>query len=91
MPVVWKFPLVVATSQAIEMPAQAQILRVGYQSRTEQACLWALVDPSNDPEKRTFEVYGTGEILLPGVPRTYVGSFTDSDDLFLFHVFEVVR
>lgn len=71
MAVVWKFPLVAATSQTIEMPAQAQILRVGYQSRTEQACLWALVVPSNNPEKRTFEVYGTGEELLRSVSNVH--------------------
>lgn len=88
MTTIWKFPLAVTDTQRISMPEGAEILTV--QLQNEQACLWAIVEPSADKEDRYFEVHGTGNPIHGdmGVERKYIGTFQQPP--FVWHVFERV-
>jgi hypothetical protein len=84
---IWKFPLQ-ATRQDkadVAMPIGAQIVRLAVQGRV--AALWAIVDPEQPTETRTFQVFGTGHPLPPGA--RYVGSY-DAEP-FVWHVVELAR
>jgi hypothetical protein len=54
---VWKFQLENHRS-LLTMPRGAEILRVGHQNN--DLFLWALVDPSEPPVERLFEIVPTG-------------------------------
>lgn len=47
-------------------------------------CAWALVDPHELPESRTFFVFGTGQGIKPGLE--FVGTVMHGD--FVWHLFE---
>lgn len=80
---IWKFPLAITDEQTVEMPRFANILRVDMQG--DQCCLWALVNPDNQKEGRTLQIYGTGH-PIPERPGVYRGTFMTRD--LVFHVFE---
>ena len=83
---VWKFPLENrAVTTKVEMPAGAQVLRVGVQHGEIQ--LWALVDPDAPKEARAFEVYGTGHEIKPGNLR-FISTFFVQGGIYVFHAFE---
>lgn len=83
---VWKFVLKATDTQQIMMPAGAVILHVHTQPHydDEQACVWALVDPSAPLVPRTFLTFGTGQAAVRG---QYIGTFHYGASL-VFHVFE---
>lgn len=83
---IWKFPLAVVSPYAITMPKGAEMLTV--QRQGETACLWAIVDPDADKERRVFEAFGTGQHMHEdmGVSRKYIGTFQVPP--FVWHVFE---
>ncbi len=81
---VWKFSLELAEVQVVPMPSGAQLLHVDMQGGTLN--VWALVDPTADPEERKIAVVGTGHPApSPGI-AAYVG--TAMDRPFVWHVFE---
>jgi len=89
--VIWKFPLGPSLAERIEveMPRGARLLDV--QAQKDVPCIWALVDPAAEREKRVFWVAGTGHAL----PRdsgalAYCGTFQLRDGEFVFHLFEEV-
>ena len=92
---IWKFPLRAADTFAIEMPTNARLLHVGVQN--EQACVWALVDPSAPKEQRRFRLYGTGHPIgadhpMAGDPLEgfdFVGTFQLQEGMMplVFHLF----
>jgi hypothetical protein len=86
---VWKYPLSVDDEQFIEMPANAHILCV--QTQRGRPCLWALVDPTNQPETRKILIAGTGHVReeLWGLVN-YIGTFQLDYGQLVFHVFESV-
>lgn len=83
---VWKYTLLAADLQRIEMPAGAQILHVAEQHG--ELCMWALVDPDEPPVAHRFTVIGTGHIA-PSRPAAYVGSALMLGGSLVWHVFEV--
>jgi hypothetical protein len=89
---VWKFAIEVSDEFQLIMPKGAKPLYVGVQrvseenARYDQPCLWALVDPDAEAEKRTFFVHGTGHPVRPGLE--YVGSFMLWDGEFVGHLFQ---
>ena len=85
---IWKFELNFTDNQEVEIPIDAEILTV--QTQGEVLCLWALVDPTLEKEKRTFEVFGTGHSIHydMGVSRIYIGTFQLHEGSLVFHVFE---
>lgn len=59
MNVIYKYPLVAATLQDIEMPIGTQVLSV--QGQKNQICVWALVDTLQSEKKKvSFRVLSTG-------------------------------
>jgi hypothetical protein len=49
---IWKYNLLIADDQTIDLPKNAQILTI--QNQNGDSCLWALVNPKNDKEPRTI-------------------------------------
>ena len=84
---IWKFELGI-TYTALEMPVNAEILTV--QTQKETPYLWALVDPNESKETRTFVVYGTGHPISydMGSNRIYIGTYQLQGGSLIFHVFE---
>lgn len=85
---IWKFEIKATDKQHIKMPKGAEILYIDNQY--EVANLWALVDPKEEMEERTFEVFGTGHEIYydMGVDRNHIGSFQLNQGTLVFHVFE---
>lgn len=93
---VWKFPLFTGreTRVDVEMPKGAQIVRFGVQyvgplddaPRQGHPTVWAIVNPEQPTETRTFQVFGTGHDLPRGA--CHIGTY-DADP-FVWHVFELV-
>lgn len=86
--VIFKYPLEVTDSQSVVIPIGAEILSV--QTQNGHPCLWALVDPKADTEKRIVEIFGTGNLISYGigVSRKYISTFQLEDGLLVFHAFE---
>lgn len=67
------------------MPTGAEILHVGVQGHI--AYIWALVDPDERIEARSFRVYETGHPIDGDLGR-HIGSFTMLGGALVWHVFE---
>jgi hypothetical protein len=89
---VWKFEIQIADEFKLTMPKGAKPLHVGVQqvnkwnAQYEQPCLWVLVDPDAETEKRTFYMRGTGHSVKPGLE--HVGSFIVGGGTFVGHLFQ---
>jgi hypothetical protein len=83
---IWKFEIDDAFDTCIKMPKGAEVLSIQNQNNT--ICIWALVIPSNEPEDRYFEVFGTGHPIHCdiGIERVFIG--TVQVDSFVWHIFE---
>lgn len=86
-----KFPLMIMHSQSVSMPKNARILSA--QMQYGVPCIWAILDPSELMEKRTFLVRGTGNPITD-----QVGEFIATvqqvgedwrDPAFAWHIFEL--
>lgn len=84
---IWKFEIN-PNKVIVEMPKDAEILTI--QNQNGYACIWALVNPENEKEKRHFEVFGTGHNIYYdiGVERKYINTFQLEGGEFVFHLFE---
>lgn len=85
---IWKFELKTTDNQFIEMPKGAQLLAV--QTQFDKPCVWALVNPKAEKEKRCFEIFGTGHTVSSdmGTDRNYIGTYQLHGGSLVFHVFE---
>lgn len=88
---VWKYPLE-DYHTFVKMPIGAKILDVQIQG--EYPCIWALVDETEELERREFRGYATGEKLDIDIDDLdYIGTFqliVDSEGfVFVYHLFEV--
>jgi len=84
--VVWKYPVPLGPSLSFKMPRGAEVLDVARQHGDVQ--LWALVDPGEEMETRTFMWLGTGHVTDVPVTR-HAGTIMVDDGAFVFHLFEV--
>lgn len=84
---IWKFPVPVANSFVISMPAEARILCLMTQDDALQ--LWALVDPERQSEQRFFRVVGTGHRIADASSLIYIG--TSQVGPMVWHLFEAPR
>ena len=87
MKTIWKFPLTLADSQTIEMPAMPEFLDVQRQQVngwSGQTVLWALVDPSMPRVPVEIAVYGTG-LEIPDNPGRYLATIQAGE--FVWHYF----
>ena len=76
----------------IEIPVGAQILK--FDSQFEVAiCIWALIDPTAEVEKRTFSIMFTGEELTEEFLSLYSYKTTVAllNDSRICHIFEKTR
>ena len=87
---IWKFETPFEEKFEIEMPKGAEILSIQRDEKTSIPCIWALVYPENEKEKRMFELFGTGHSIHNDmcVSRKYVGSYQYQKGEFVGHVFE---
>lgn len=87
MKTIWKFPLAVTDFQKVDMPLGAKVLAV--QPQGDQVCLWALVDPAAENDRRGFWIHGTGHpIEHEKHLGAYIGTFQLRGGALVFHVFE---
>ena len=71
--------------QKLLLPAKAQILSVQQQ---HGAMMWALVDPNEALEERTFILYGTGHPITDRNKLKFLGTIQTLGG-FAWHAFEV--
>lgn len=88
METIWKFPLLITGMQEVEMPKGAKIISTGTQA--EVVCLWAIVDPEAEKEKREIAIVGTGH-QMPDRALSFIGTTQMHGGALIWHVFEVVR
>jgi hypothetical protein len=82
-----KYPLEIDDLQCVLMPRGARILAV--QNQRDVACIWALVNSSNELEQRMFRMLGTGHPADDVSAACYVGTFQWGPNMqFVFHLFE---
>jgi hypothetical protein len=86
MKTVWKYILDVVDYQQIDMPRGAEILSVQAQGGT--ACIWVLVDPTNDKELRGVHMHGTGHPIDIAGHGRFVGTFQLLDGRLVLHLWE---
>lgn len=86
MRAVWKFTVRIGGVTDLDMPKGATLLHVQVQRATP--CLWALVDPTAEKEKRSFCWVGTGHPM--DIDGDYVGTIQSPDETLVFHLFEVM-
>ena len=85
--VVWKFPLGLQDSQAVQMPVGADVLTAQVQGET--LCLWTLCDREEAVyETRTFAIHGTGHPVY-AAPLKYIGTVQLGGGTLVLHVFEI--
>lgn len=77
--------LVIKDEQKIVMPRGAMVLHVGMQNG--RICLWAQVNPDDEPMERRFIIHGTCHENLPeATPLTHIATVMDGS--FVWHVFD---
>jgi hypothetical protein len=68
------------------LPVGAKLLTVHEQHRN--VCIWAEVAPEQKAkEARSFEIYGTGHPIPPGLRRFLGSVFLDGGN-YVFHIYE---
>lgn len=82
---VYKYPLVIANSQTVKLPLDAEILSV--QAQGDMVCLWAMVDPAAPPVARYIAIHGTGHECYEG-NLTHISTFQMHGGALVFHAFE---
>lgn len=84
---VWKFPLPFDDVVTVEMPAGSKVIH--FATQYDMPCIWALVNPSADKEKRTFRIAGTGHPIESDSRPVYLGTVLVRGGSLVFHCFEV--
>lgn len=83
---IWKYEIS-PEKVSIEMPKGAEILSV--QIQDGNPCIWALVNPKNEPKEKVIEIFRTGhEIPCDGIVRNFIGTFQMFGGNLVFHLFE---
>lgn len=87
MKVIWKFPMTSDNPENIfQMPAGAKIVFVDHQGGV--LTMWVECDSSAPREKREFDVYGTGQEIVPDM-ATHLYSWQEGP--FVWHLYEVTE
>lgn len=85
---IWKFELETTDDIKLSMPKAAQILSL--QTQNGVPCIWAMVNPANEKEERTFRIYGTGHPIDAEKEQRFVGTYQLLGGQLVFHVFETL-
>jgi hypothetical protein len=83
---VFKYAFAIEDEFELELPADAQILRVAVQN--SQPCIWALVDDKAVKVKRRFRLAGTGHPIEDFDRLTHVATFFMASGRLVWHLFE---
>ena len=83
---IYKYLLTFTGVQEIEMPKGAQVIHVGVQS--EVICIWAIVDPAQPTERRSFAILATGQPDFDPKIVHHLGSVIMTGGALVRHVFE---
>jgi len=86
---IYKYPFDVNDRVELLMPASAEILTV--QMQHGRPCVWARVDPKEEPGIVVLRIFGTGHPIDDKNDMEYVGTFQMSGGALVFHVFEVTQ
>jgi len=88
---IFKYPLMIADYQEIDLPESAEILHVDNQR--DQICLWASVvaDRKEDKIKTKIRIAGTGHPIEDYGTLRHLGTVKLSHGDLVFHVFEIKR
>jgi hypothetical protein len=89
MKTIWKYEFTISDRIIIEMPKEAEILSV--QMQHNKPCLWVLVDPNIEKEKRYFELSGTGHPVDMNIERWFIGTFQMADGDLVFHLWGIIK
>lgn len=87
---IWKYTFRLNTErfEQIDMPIGAHILCV--QAQDDKPILYALVNPNNECESRTFELMETGAEFY-STKRCYIGTTMLYGGSYVLHIFEIGR
>lgn len=88
MSIIYKYPLILIDSMAIEMHKFAIILDIQIQKK--ECVLWALVNPNNGYENRKFICKFTGEEFNYEYGFDHIKTLIDSNGI-VWHIFEDLR
>lgn len=92
MKTIYKYQLMMADKQCIDMPVGAQVLCV--QTQNGDPCIWAVVDDQAPKHPVTFFIRGTGHDLgeiATAFQVTYLGTFQLDQGTLVFHVWRLGR
>ena len=89
MKTIWKFPFETIDMLGLAMPKGAEILTVQVQDGIP--CIWAMVDPAQEKEKRIIVIHGTGHSVPQPEAKRYVGTYQERQGSLIWHVFELVE
>lgn len=99
MRIIWKYQLSASDDQILEVPQGAKALTV--QLQYGKPCLWFIVDPEAEKEKRRIIIQGAGIPMRntiitqgTGIPMrntvgNYIGTYQLTGGFAVFHVFDV--
>lgn len=89
---IWKYELPYDVEFTLDVPRDAQILKVEtqYTGPSEKMTMWALVDTDAEKETRHFRLGGTGGPLPDNYPGHYRGTCQLNGGTLVFHVFEEI-
>jgi len=85
---IFKYPVEITDELTIEMPKNADIMHFGIHNHV--AALWACVDPENPMVERKFKVVGTGHEMPTNDNLNYIGTITNHELQYVWHLFEVI-
>ncbi len=89
MKTIYKYQLEIEDSQVVQMPLDAEILKVDTQKA--HPCLWAMVETDHVLEDRIIQIRGTGHPAIGLTKEDYLGTFIMLGGDLVFHVFEGVK
>jgi hypothetical protein len=84
MKTIWKYPIEIHEYFNIDMPKDAEVLSI--QDQKGIICMWVLVNPHNQLERRGFRIYPTGQPVEYN--GDYIGTFQLSGGDIILHLFE---
>lgn len=88
MKTIYKYECTVDDRFELEMPFNAEIIKVAVQvpnvGQDRKFCIWAMVDSEEEKETRCFQIVGTGNPIDDDME--FVESFIDGD--FVWHLFQ---
>ena len=83
-----KYPIPSSDEFILIIPEQSTIMHVGLHQL--EMFLWAMVDTEAPPEERTFRLVGTGHTVPDDKNLDYIGTITNHEGVYVWHIFEVV-